>query len=123
MDESFFSGIWSHHSVSHSFIAGLAGDHDIAPVHPHPHIPARDKERTAVVAEPAPEYPVDPYPLAHCNLPGKLHVPVTPFRVVGECLLCLPEQNFNAFPCDYTRRRVSGLLFHASEPVPGCAVY
>jgi hypothetical protein len=30
IDESFFSGIWSHHTVSHFFIAGLAGDHDIA---------------------------------------------------------------------------------------------
>jgi hypothetical protein len=123
MDESFFSGIRSHHTVSHLLVAGLAGDHDMAPVHPHPHIPARDKERKAMMAEPSPEFPVDPDPLAHRNLPGKLHVPVTPFRVRGESLLRLPEQHLNALPCDHARRRVPGLLFHASEPVPGCAVH
>jgi hypothetical protein len=59
-----------------------------------------------MVAEPSPECPVDPDPLAHCDLPGQLNIPVAPFRVIGKGLLCLPEQHLDAFPCDHARRRV-----------------
>jgi hypothetical protein len=106
MDESFFSCIWSHHSVSHSLLAGLAGDHDITAVHPHPHIPARDKERRTVMAVPAPECPVDPDPLAHGDPLREFHIPVTPFRMIGERLFSLSEQHLNTFPCNHACRRV-----------------
>jgi hypothetical protein len=45
------------------------------------------------MAEPAPELPVDPDPLAHGDLPGKLNVTVAPFRMQGKCLFCLPEEH------------------------------
>jgi hypothetical protein len=112
MELLFGSGIWSHHAVSRLLVAGEAGDHDIATVHPHPHVAARYKERVTVVAVLAAEFPVDPDPLAHRDLPGKFHVTVAPFRVCRECLPGLFEQYTDTLPGDLFCRRVPGFLFH-----------
>jgi hypothetical protein len=65
------------------------------------------------VAEPTAEFPVNPDPLAHADLPREFHVPVAPFRVRGKCQFCLPEEDCNTltgdlFCCGFLR---SG--FHA----------
>jgi len=108
----FGSAIRSHHAVSRLFVAGAAGDHDIPPVYPHPHIVARDEKRVTVVAVLPTEFPVDPDTLAHCDLPGKFHVTVAPFRVLGECPLCLHEEFAYALLCDLLCCRVPRSLFH-----------
>jgi hypothetical protein len=55
----------SLYPVSCSSVAFVAGDDNIAPVHPYPHIPARNKVRITVVTELASELAVNPAPLAH----------------------------------------------------------
>jgi hypothetical protein len=57
-------------------ITGAAGDHDIAPVHPHPHIAARYEVDGAVMAVPAAQFPRDPDPLAHGNFARELYIAV-----------------------------------------------
>ena len=105
----------SHHTVSHLPVAGAAGDHDIAPVHPHPHVPSRHEEGIAVVAELAAELAVDPDPLAHGNLPGDLHVAVAEFGIFGKHQPCLFEQHRDAFLRYLLGSGISGLLFHGFD--------
>jgi len=45
-----------------------------------------------MMAEPAPELPVDPDPLAHGDLPCKGDVAVAPFRVRGKCPFGFAEE-------------------------------
>jgi hypothetical protein len=87
--------------VSCVFFAGNASDHDIAAVHPYPHVPARHKVGITVVAEPATELVVDPDPLAHRDPPGKFDVAVRKERIFCIHPLCLPEQYRDALPRDH----------------------
>jgi hypothetical protein len=58
------------------FFAGTAGDHDIAPVHPHPHSVSRYEIGCAVMAVLAAQFLRDPDPLAHGNPARELYITV-----------------------------------------------
>jgi len=73
----------SLYPVSCFSVAFMAGDDNVAPVHPYPHIPARNKVRITVVAELAAELAVNPAPLAHRDPACQFHVPVGKFRTFG----------------------------------------
>jgi hypothetical protein len=66
----------SLYPVSCFSVAFVTGNDNIAPVHPDPHVPARNEERIAMMAESAAVLAVDPAPLAHRDSAGKFHVPV-----------------------------------------------
>ena len=102
----------SHHTVPCVLVAYQAGDHDIAPVHPHPHVLPRHEIRRAVVAEPPAELAVDPDPLAHGNLPRQFHVAVAPFGVGGEGQFGLVKEQRHTFPGNLFCCGVFGFLFH-----------
>ena len=103
----------SHHTVSCFFIAVGAGDHDIAPVHPHPHVSSRDEKCVAVMAVLAPELPVDPDPLAHSDPACKFHVAVAPFGMRGKRPACLFKQYLNTLPTNLFCRGIFGSFFHS----------
>ena len=65
-----------------------------------------------MVTEPAAEFPVNPDPLAHRDPPGEVHIPVTPLRVCTERMLCLSEQDLDAFPGNLFGDGVAGSFFH-----------
>jgi hypothetical protein len=88
----------SHHTVSRFFITGITGDHDIPPVHPHPHILPRHQERVTVVAVLAAKFLVDPYPLAHGDPAGEIDVPVAHFRMPVKDEPRLFKQHDYTFP-------------------------
>jgi hypothetical protein len=90
----------------------MARDHDISPVYPHPHVLTRSEVCRAVVAEPPAVFAVDPYSLAHGNLPRKLNIAVTPFRVIGKCKVRLMEKLPDSLPGYRSRCRVFGFSFH-----------
>ena len=81
----------SHYPVSHLLVAYPAGYHDIAAVHPYPHVLSRHEERITVVAVLTAEFAVYPDPLAHGNPAGECHVPVAPFGMSMERFPRLPE--------------------------------
>jgi hypothetical protein len=88
----------SHHTVSCFFIAGITGDHDITPVHPHSHIHTRYQERVAVVAVLAAKFLVNPYPLAHGDPAGEIDIPVAHFRIPVKYDTRLFKQHHYTFP-------------------------
>ncbi len=83
------------------FVTGAAGDHDIAAVHPDPHVFARYKVRIAVVAEPPAELVIDPDPLAHRDPPREGDVPVRKERIFCIYPLCLREKDRDALARDH----------------------
>jgi hypothetical protein len=92
----------------------MARDHNISTVHPHPHVLPRFDICSAMVAEASAVFTVNPYTLAHRNLPCELHITVASFRMIGKCKICLPEQGFDTFPRYLLCRGVLGSLFHGS---------
>lgn len=94
------------------FFAGSAGHHDIPAVDPDPHILPRHEIDITMMAEPAPEFTIDPYPLAHRDLPCQIHITVAPFGMVSISQSRLLEEYANTFPGDHPRCRVAGLLSH-----------
>jgi hypothetical protein len=113
----------SLYPVSCSFLAFTAGDNDVSAVHPHPHIPARNKVGITMVAELPAVFAVDPAPLAHRDPAGKFHVPVGKFRTFCIHLLCLPEQYGDALPCDLFYLGFLRFIFQYLSPSPGCRYY
>jgi len=114
MELSVGFDIWSHYSVSCCSVAGFAGDDYIAPVHPHPHVLTRHKEGITVMAVLATEFPVDPDPLPHGDLPCEFHVSVAQFRVRGVDEPGLPEEHPDTFPGNLFAGRVLGSHLHAT---------
>jgi hypothetical protein len=90
-----------YHLISHLPVAYPAGHDNVTPVHPHPHIPSRHKERITVMAVLAAELAIDTDPLAHGNPAGERNVTVAPFGVFAECFLCLREQDADPFLCHH----------------------
>jgi hypothetical protein len=90
----------------------MARDHDITPVYPHPHILSRFEVRRTVMAEPSAMLAVDPYALAHGDLPCKLHVTVAPFRVILKGTVCQTKERIDTLLCNLFCRGVLGSLFH-----------
>jgi len=113
----------SLYPVSCSSVAFMAGDNNIAPVHPYPHIPARNKVRITVVAELAAELAVNPAPLAHRDPACQFHVSVGKFRTFCVHASCLPEQYRDALLCDQFCRWFFGFIFQCLPPAPGCQYY
>jgi hypothetical protein len=113
MDRSACSDIvFTHHTEPFFLVTDVARHDDISPVDPHPHILSRYEIRGATVTELPAEFPVDPDPLAHGNLPCEFHVPVAPFRVIDKRKVRLPEEDPDALAGDHPRCRVFGFLFH-----------
>jgi hypothetical protein len=114
----------SHHAVAHFLVAGLTGDHDSPPVYPYPHILTRHQEHVAVVTELPAEGPVDPYPLAHRDPAGNLHVPVAQRRMPVENPERLLEQYANSFLRDLFCQGIFRSHGHLKDsPASGCAYY
>jgi hypothetical protein len=90
----------------------MTGNHNTAPVHPHPHVLSRYEECVTVVTELAPVLPIDPDPLTHRDPACKIDITVTPFRMFTECTLCLPEQDLNTFPGNLFCHRIAGSFLH-----------
>jgi hypothetical protein len=57
----------------------MAGNHHIAPVYTHPHIPARNEEGVTVMAVLTTELQIYTDPLAHRNPAGNIDITVTSF--------------------------------------------
>jgi hypothetical protein len=91
----------SYHPVSHFLITYPAGNYYVTTVHPYPHIPSRHEEGITVVAILAAELAVDTDTLAHRDPAGERNVPVAPFRVLTERLLCLCKQDADPFLCHH----------------------
>jgi hypothetical protein len=98
--------MWSHYPVSCFLIAYSAGHHDIAAVHPDPHVLSRHEECITVVAVLAAEFMVYPDPLAHGNPAGERNVAVASFGVPVKCQPCLPEQYTDPFLCHHLCCRI-----------------
>jgi len=94
------------------FFAGKAGDHDIAAMHPHPHIASRHEVGVAVMAVFPAQFLRNPDPLAHGNPARELHITVTEIRKFGKSEPCLFEQDFNTLPCNLLGHGCFGSLFH-----------
>ena len=101
-----------HPAESGLFITNPTGNHNHAPVHPHPHISSWNKIRVAMVAEPSAELPVYPDTLAHRNPACEINVPVAPFRIFTERNFRLLKQDFNTLPRDPFSSGVTGLFLH-----------
>jgi hypothetical protein len=104
--------MWSHEPVSRLLIAYPAGDHDIAAVHPDPHILSRHEERITVVAILAAKFMVYPDPLTHGDAAGERYVAVAPFGVLVKCQPRLTEQYPDPFLCHQLCCRILRALLH-----------
>jgi len=86
--------------VAPPFFAGEAGDNDPAAMDTHPGRPARYKEGGAAPAELPAEFPVNPHPLAHRDLPGKRDIPVAQFGMQGKYCPRLRKEHRDPFAGD-----------------------
>jgi hypothetical protein len=94
------------------FIAGTTGDHNVAAVHPHPHITSRYEVGIAMMAVLAPQFLRDPDPLAHGYPARELHITVTQIREIRKCKPRLLKQDVYTLPRDLLGRWVFGSLLH-----------
>lgn len=84
----------------------------MAVVYPYPHVLTWYEVAVAVMAVLAPVLAVDPYSLAHGDLPGHFHVTVAPFGIGRECLPRFMEQDLNPLPGDIFCCWVAGSFLH-----------
>jgi hypothetical protein len=94
------------------FIAGTTGDHDVAAVHPDPHITSRYEVGIAMMAVLAAQFLRDPDPLAHGNPAREDYITITQIRKLCKCEPCLFKQDFNTLPCNLLGRWIFGSLLH-----------